>query len=125
MTPMAPVPLTPTPSEHGEWLDSQYELAWNLWLLAHQGEVSFKNFIRLATQLDETPEAGEYFRWLCQYELWCVDHGFAVPVNYLKQWCSKDLRRSNGTGRGRRNRSPRRRAEYAFSDRAEAEKRRR
>ena len=31
---MVPVPATPSPSEHGEWLDSQYELAWNLWLLA-------------------------------------------------------------------------------------------
>ena len=37
---MIPMAQTPTASEHGEWLDSQYELAWNLWLLAHQGEVS-------------------------------------------------------------------------------------
>jgi len=102
------MPNTPTPSEHGEWLDSQYELAWNLWLLAHHGAIGEKNFIRLASQLDRTPEASEYFRWLCQYELWCMDWGIPVPVAYLKQWCSKDQRKSVGTGRSRRIRTPRR-----------------
>ena len=80
-------PYTPTPSEHGEWLDGQYDLAWNLWLLAHTGGVGPKTYIRYAQQLDETPEVGEYFRWLCQYELWCLDYGIPVPISYLKsQW---------------------------------------
>ena len=45
-------PSIPTPSEHGEWLDGQYDLAWNLWLLAHMGGVGKRNFNRYATQLD-------------------------------------------------------------------------
>jgi len=118
---MIPMAQTPTASEHGEWLDSQYELAWNLWLWAHQGAVSLKDFVRLATQLDETPEAGEYFRWLCQYELWCLDWGIPFPVNYLKsQWFSNDKRRSTGIGRSRRNRTRRVHLELPISARREA-----
>ena len=122
---MVPLPATPSPSEHGEWLDSQYELAWNLWLLAHHEAISEKRFVRLATQLDETPEASEYFRWLCCYELWCIDYGIPVPVNYLNQWCSSGLRKCPGTGRSRRTRSRPRRRGSVSSGRAEAERQQR
>ena len=118
-------PYTPTPSEHGEWLDGQYELAWNLWFSAHTGDVGPKAFIRYAQQLDETPGAGVYFRWLCQYELYCLDWGILVPVNYLKQWFLNDPRRSTGTGRNRRTRSLRRRGGSVSLDRAAAERQQR
>ena len=72
---------TPTPSEHGHSLDGQYDLAWNLWLMAHMGGVGKRNFNRLAAQLDGTPGAGEYFRWLCQYELWVLDGGCQYLFN--------------------------------------------
>ena len=119
-------PYNPTPSEHGEWLDGQYDLAWNLWLLAHTGGVGRKTYISYAQQLDETPEVGEYFRWLCQYELWCLDYGIPVPISYLKtQWFSEDQRRSTGTGRSRNRRSLRRRRGSVSEGRAEAVKQKR
>ena len=107
-------PYTPTPSEHGEWLDGQYDFAWNLWLLAHTGGVGKRNFNLYAAQLDDIPGVDEYFRWLCQYELWCLDWGIPVPIGYLKaQWYSNAPRRCIGTGRKRKSRSRPRRAEYA------------
>ena len=63
---------TPTPSEFGDLEDSWYDFAWWIWLAAQDRSVTQKQYVCYAMALDEVPGAGEYFRWLCQYDLYLV-----------------------------------------------------
>ena len=68
---------TPTPSKFGEYDERWYGFAYWLWLAAQDGSVSKRDYIRYATAIDEVPGVSEYFRWLCQYDL------YFVPVLHL------------------------------------------
>ena len=74
---LAATASTPTPSEFGEYDDRWYGFADWLWLAAQDSSVGKKDYIRYATAIDEVPRVSEYFRWLCQYDL------YFVPVSYL------------------------------------------
>ena len=67
---------TPTPSVFGDYEDCWYDFAYWLWLAAQDGSVTKKEDIRYAKPLDEVPGASEYFRWLCQYDLYFVPISF-------------------------------------------------